>query len=109
MESSASFPMWLSSTLKTREKTCHQTSKTCVSKLNMDTQTPVLPAITPTSSSEENFVHEHHSELILNKMNQYFKIGKLKDVTLIAGKKLSILINNYLICNYNDFLRRKTH
>ena len=85
MESSASFPMWLSSTLKTREKNCQQTAPSCLTTLSSnDTQT--APSVSPTSSPDENFQHENHSELILSKMNNFFKLGKLKDVTLVAGE-----------------------
>lgn len=87
MESSASFPMWLSSTLKTREKNCQQTSTNCVAVLNSDPQIQSVPSTSPTCNPDENFQHENHSQLILSKMNNFFKAGKLKDVTLIAGEK----------------------
>ena len=91
MESSASFPMWLSSTLKTREKNCQQTSTNCVAVLNSDPQIQSVPSTSPTCNPDENFQHENHSQLILSKMNNFFKAGKLKDVTLIAGKLLSLV------------------
>ena len=84
MENSATFPLWLSSSLKSRDKSYIQSIPACLSKLNMDSQKTTPPTISPVTS-DEKFKHENHSQLILAKMNQYYQTSKLKDVTLIAG------------------------
>lgn len=85
LESSATFPMWLSSSLKSREKTHNHSVTSGLSKLSIDPQVTSSPSSSPTTSPEEHFKHENHSQLILSKMNQYYLNGKLKDVILIAG------------------------
>ena len=104
MESSASFPMWLSSTLKTREKNCQQTTTNCVTVLSSDSQTQSSPSASPTCNPDENFQHENHSQLILSKMNNFFKAGKLKDVTLIAGKLSTSTFAQYISYSSQPFL-----
>jgi hypothetical protein len=96
LESSATFPMWLSSSLKSREKTCNHSITSGLSKLNVDPQISSSPSASPTTSPEEHFKHENHSQLILNKMNQYYLGGQLKDVILIAGS--IIFQQTYLQC-----------
>lgn len=46
-----------------------------------------LSAASTAAPSEERFCHDKHSSLMLTKMEQYFKSGKLRDVILIAGIK----------------------
>ncbi|KAI9563037.1 hypothetical protein GHT06_010494 [Daphnia sinensis] len=87
LENSATFPMWLSSSLKSREKTHNHSVTSGLSKLNIDPQVTSTPSSSPTTSPEEHFKHENHSQLILSKMNQYYLNGKLKDVILIAGER----------------------
>lgn len=89
LESSATFPMWLSSSLKSREKTSNHSVTSGLSKLNIDPQVTSSPSSSPNASPEEHFKHENHSQLILGKMSQYYLSGKLKDVTLIAGRFFS--------------------
>jgi hypothetical protein len=84
IESSATFPLWLSSSLKSRDKSYIQSIPACLSKLNMDSQKTTPPTVSPVTS-DEKFKHENHCQLILAKMNQYYQSSKLKDVTLIAG------------------------
>ena len=91
LESSATFPMWLSSSLKSREKSYNHSITSGLSKLNIDPQITSSPSSSPTNTPEEHFKHENHSQLILNKMNQYYLTGKLKDVTLIAGSFCGII------------------
>lgn len=91
LENSATFPMWLSSSLKSREKSYNHSITSGLSKLNLDPQVTSSPSSSPTNTPEEHFKHENHSQLILNKMNQYYLTGKLKDVTLIAGSFSTIL------------------
>lgn len=89
MENSATFPMWLSSSLKSRDSKSYSNHSvaSCLSKLSLDPQgSSVLPSVTPAVvSSEEQFQHENHAQLMLDKMTQYYQSGKLKDVILIAG------------------------
>lgn len=85
LENSATFPMWLSSSLKSKEKSCNHSITSGLSKLNVDPQITSSPSASPTTTPEEQFKHENHSQLILNKMNQYYLAGKLKDVILLAG------------------------
>lgn len=92
LESSATFPMWLSSSLKSREKYCNHSISSGMSKLNVDPQITSSPSTSPTNTPEEHFKHENHSQHILSKMSQYYASGKLKDVTLIAGKFFNNLI-----------------
>lgn len=92
LENSATFPMWLSSSLKSREKSCNHSIASGMSKLNVDPQITASPSASPTNMPEEHFKHENHSQLLLNKMNQYYLTAKLKDVTLIAGTAFSTSI-----------------
>ena len=80
----------------TREKNCQQTTTNCVTVLSSDSQTQSSPSASPTCNPDENFQHENHSQLILSKMNNFFKAGKLKDVTLIAGKLSTSTFAQYI-------------
>ena len=101
MESSATFPMWLSSSLKSRDKSySNQSVASCLSKLSIDPQgsSMISPSTSPSVPSEETFHHENHTQLMLGKMNQYYQSTKLKDVTLIAG----IININHHNCTFKN-------
>lgn len=85
-ESNFSLPIWLSGSLKSRDKSFSHSISSGISKLNLESQNSSSLPESPVTSPDEHFKHENHSDLILSKMNHYYKCAKLKDVILVAGQ-----------------------
>lgn len=99
-ESNCSLPIWLSGSLKSRDKSFSHSISSGISKLNLESQSssslPESPVVTP----EEHFRHNNHAGLILSKMNHFYKCAKLKDVTLVAGLFCLALSTSLSLVNF---------